>query len=52
MVVALVIKSITGYEIPEEVLGQYADAIAVLVAGGISVYGVYKDYRKKAKIVK
>lgn len=47
MVIGLVIKSVTGYEIPEEVLNGWADAIAVLIAAGVTVWGIIKNHKKK-----
>lgn len=47
MILALAIKGVTGYEIPEEVLNGWADAIAVLIAAVVTVWGVFKDHKKK-----
>jgi uncharacterized membrane protein len=44
---ALVIKSLWGIELTEDVQTVSANAIFAIITGGITLWGIFKDHTKK-----
>lgn len=48
-VLALVFHAITGIEVEEDMQAQITTGIVSLIAGVVSIYGIYKTHDKKSK---
>lgn len=48
-VIALGYAAITGHKVSTDFINQIADISAIVITGGISVWGIIKDHSKEVK---
>lgn len=49
-VICLAYGTLSGHQISNEIQGQIAEAIVVVVGFGYSVYGIFKNHKTEEKV--
>lgn len=48
-VLSLAYAAITGHEVSKDIVNEITDYAAVVIAAGISVWGIWKNHHKKGE---